>query len=323
VKTLETIYGVKKLTREIHYPVATIGMFDGVHRGHQEIIKSVAHYASARNGESVVITFDRHPKNVIENRPPSFITSLEHRLKLLERLGVDNTVVLNFDQKLAQMSAEDFVHEVLVSWLGTKCIVLGFNCHFGKGRAGDITLVRKLADKYGFEVYGCPPIVYREQTISSTAIRQAILSGDLEKAEGMLGRPVSILGTVVKKSGRGRTLEFPTANLNLHHEVRPPRGVYGTRVRWAGQDRLALTNIGLRPTFAREELSSEDETLEIEVHILDFKESIYGKDLEVQFLFKIRDEVTFKTADELKSQIERDKDLLLKRAPTCGGEAFV
>ena len=316
---METIYGIKELTRKIHYPVATIGMFDGVHRGHQKIIGCVRYNALQKRGESVVITFDRHPKNIIENRPHSFITSLEHRLKLFDHFGVDHTIVLGFDQKLAQMTAEDFIHEILVSWLDVKCIVLGFNCHFGKGREGNITLVRKLADKYGFEVYGCPPVIYRGQVISSTAIRQAILKGELEIAEGMLGRPVSILGTVVKKSGRGRTLGYPTANLNLHHEVRPPRGVYGTRVRWAGQEHLALTNIGLRPTFAKEPLSSEDETLEIEVHILDFQESIYGKDLEVQFLFKIRDEIPFKSTDELKAQIEKDKEVLevlLKRALT-------
>ena len=310
---METIYGIKELARKIHYPVATIGMFYGVHRGHQKIIECIRYKASQQNGESIVITFDRHPKNIIENRPPSFITSLEHRLKLFERFGVNHSVVLGFDIKLAIMSAEDFVREILVSWLDIKCIVLGFNCRFGKDREGDITLVRKLSDKYGFEVYGCPPLLYRGQVISSTAIRKAILQGELEMAEGMLSRPVSILGTVVEKSGRGRTLGFPTANLNLHHEVRPPRGVYGTRVLFAGQEHLALTNIGLRPTFATEPLSSEDETLEIEVHILDFQESIYGKDLEVQFLFKIRDEIPFKTAEELKSQIEKDKEILLKR----------
>ena len=313
---METIYGIKELTRKIHYPVATIGMFDGVHRGHQKIIECIRHYALTKKGESVVITFNRHPKSIIENRPPSFITSLEHRLALFERLGVDHTILLQFDQKLAQMTAEDFIREILVCWLGVKCIVLGFNCHFGKDREGNITLVRKLADKYGFEVYGCPPVIYRGQVISSTAIRQAILNGEIEKAEAMLGRPVSILGTVVKKSGRGRTLGYPTANLDLHHEVRPPRGVYGTKVRWAEQDHLALTNIGLRPTFAREPFTSEDETLEIEVHILDFQESLYGQNLEVQFLFKIRDEIPFKTVEELKAQIEKDKEILLKRALT-------
>ncbi|MEP9412616.1 MAG: hypothetical protein HRF42_14725, partial [Candidatus Brocadia sp.] len=165
-------------------------------------------------------------------------------------------------------------------------------------------------------VYGCPPLIYRGQVISSTAIRKAILEGELEKAEAMLGRPVSVLGTVVKKSGRGRILGYPTANLELHHEVRPPRGVYGTKVRWAEQVHLALTNIGLRPTFVQEPFTGEEETLEIEVHILDFQGSLYGQTLEVQFLFKIRDEIPFQTAEELKTQIERDKEALLKKALT-------
>lgn len=313
---MKKIYGIKELPGKIKYPVVTIGMFDGVHRGHQKIIECIRHYALTGKGESVVITFDRHPKSIIENRPPSFITSMEHRLSLLERLGVDHTVVLQFDRKLAEMTAEDFVREILVCWLGVKCIVLGFNCHFGKDREGNITLVRKLAEKYDFEVYGCPPVIYRGQIISSTAIRRAILNGELGKAEAMLGRPVSILGTVVKKSGRGKILGYPTANLGLHHEVRPPRGVYGTRVRWAEQDYLALTNIGLRPTFAKEPFMSEDETLEIEVHILDFQGTLYGQNLEVQFLFKIRDEIPFQRAEELKTQIEKDKEILLKRTLT-------
>ncbi len=293
--------------------MVTLGMFDGVHRGHQKIIENVKQHALKKKGESILITFDRHPKNVIEGRLPSFITSLDHRLALFERLGIDYAVVLTFDQKLAQMTAEDFVHEILVRWLDVRCVVLGFNCRFGKNREGNISLVRKLANKYGFEVYGCPPVIYRGQVISSTAIREAILKGAIEKAEGMLGRPVSILGTVVKKSGRGRLLGYPTANLNLHHEVRPPRGVYGTKVRLPDREYLALTNIGLRPTFAKEPFTSEDEMLEIEVYILDFHGSLYGKDLEVQFLFKIRDEIPFKTIEELKAQIDRDKEALLKR----------
>lgn len=312
---METIYGINTLTRKIPYPVATIGMFDGVHRGHQKIIENIKHHASANHGESVIITFNRHPKNLLENRPSSFITSLEHRLALFDQLGVDHTVVLAFDKKLAYISARDFVHEVLVRWLGVKCIVLGFNCHFGKDREGDIHLVRRLSATYGFEVYECPPVMYQGQVISSTAIRQAILNGDLERAEMMLGRPVSILGTVVRKSGRGRTLGYPTANLDLHHEVRPPRGVYGTRLNWAGHEYLALTNIGLRPTFTKELFPSEDETLEIEVHILDLHEDLYGQNLEVQFLFKIRDEIPFTTAEELTTQIERDKETLLKKYP--------
>ena len=308
---MKTIYGIKDLNGNIRNPVATLGMFDGVHRGHQEIINRVRRLAREKGGESVVITFNRHPKTVIDKRSPSFITSLAHRLALLERLEVDHTVVLEFDHALSQMSAGDFVKEILAGRLGVRYLILGFNCRFGKDRQGDVTLVRGLADKYGFEVFECPPVMYHGQAVSSTAIRQAILDGDLQKAEGMLGRPVSIMGTVVAKSGRGKTLGYPTANLNLHHEVRPPRGVYGTRVTWKGQNYLALTNIGLRPTFAREPFTSEDETLEIEVHILDFHESIYGCDLEVQFLFKIRDEITFQSVDELKARIEKDKESLL------------
>ncbi|KKO20870.1 MAG: bifunctional riboflavin kinase/FAD synthetase [Candidatus Brocadia sp.] len=311
---METIYGVKTLTRKIPYPVATIGMFDGVHRGHKRIIEEVLHHALTKHGESVIITFNRHPKNVLENRPPSFITSLEHRLKLFSNLGVDHTVVIPFDKTFAHISAEDFIREIMVGWLGVKCIILGFNCRFGRDREGNIHLVRRLAATYGFEVYECPPAMYQGRVISSTAIRQAILNGELETAERMLGRPVSILGTVVRKSGRGKTLGYPTANLDLHHEVRPPRGVYGTKLCWAGHDYLALTNIGMRPTFAREPFTGEDERLEVEVHILDFHENIYGQNLEVQFLFKIRDEMPFTTSEELKSQIERDEEDLLKNA---------
>lgn len=310
---MEKIYGIKELTGKVHNPVATLGMFDGVHRGHRKIIESVRHHALEKNGKSVVITFDRHPKTLIENRTPSFITSLEHRLALFEQLGVDYAVVLTFNKELAHMPAEDFIHDILVGRIGIKCIVLGFNCRFGKDREGDIALVRRLAGKYGFEVYECPPIFYNGHVISSTAIRQAIIEGALQTAEDMLGRPVSILGTVVRKSGRGRILGYPTANLALHHEVRPPGGVYGTRVYLAGQEYFALTNIGLRPTFGKESQTNEDAALEIEVHILDFQDSIYGQNLEVQFLFKIRDEIPFKTGEELKVQIEKDKETFLKR----------
>ena len=309
---MNIIFDIAGLKKTIPNPVATLGMFDGVHLGHQKVIECVRRFAAEKQGESVVITFDRHPKSITENRPASFITSLNHRLFLLERLGVDNAVVLGFDQQLAHMAAADFIKEIMVERLGVKCIVLGFNCRFGKNREGSSALVNTLAAQYGFEVHGCPPVAYKEQVISSTAIRQAILDGDLEKAAGMLGRPVSILGTVVKKAGRGKTLGYPTANLNLHHEVRPPRGVYGTKAYRSGQWRPALTNIGMRPTFSKEAPVSESETMEIEVHIVDFHEDLYGRDLEVQFLFKIREEMYFETAEELKAQIEKDKAFLLK-----------
>ncbi|MCF6148394.1 MAG: bifunctional riboflavin kinase/FAD synthetase [Candidatus Kuenenia sp.] len=310
---MEKIYSINELKRKIHNPVVTLGVFDGVHRGHQKIIEYTKRLASEKGGNSVVITFNIHPRILLENKSPFFITSLSHRLVLFQRLGVDYTLILPFDDTLAQTEAEDFIKDILVKKLGLECIVLGFNCHFGKNRSGNIKLVKELAGKYHYEAYECPPETYEGQVISSTIIRKAIQEGSLEKAEVMLGRPVSILGTVVRKSGRGTTLGYPTANLDLHHEIRPPQGVYATKVCWKEKEYLALTNIGVRPTFSKELFSSEDETMEIETHILDFHESIYGEDLEVQFLFKIRDETPFGSIEELKRQIEKDKEVLLKK----------
>jgi len=311
---LEKIYSINELKRKIHDPVVTLGVFDGVHRGHQKIIEYTRRLASEKGGNSVIITFTIHPRVLLENKTPFFITSLPHRLVLFQRLGVDYTLILPFDETLAQTDAEDFIKNILVKKLGTKHIVLGFNCHFGKNRSGNIKLVKELADKYQYEAYECPPEKYNGRIISSTNIRKAIQEGSLEDAEAMLGRPVSILGTIVKKSGRGASLGYPTANLDLHHEIRPPQGVYATKVFWKEKEYLALTNIGLRPTFSKELFSSEDETMEIETHILDFHESIYGEDLEVQFLFRIRDEIPFNSVDDLKRQIEKDKEIVLKKA---------
>ncbi|WP_347273603.1 bifunctional riboflavin kinase/FAD synthetase [Candidatus Kuenenia sp.] len=310
---MEKIYRISELKGKIHNPVVTLGVFDGVHRGHQKIIEYTKSLASEKSGDSVIITFDVHPRVLLENKTPFFITSLSHRLVLFERLSVDYTLILSFNDSLAQTNAEDFIENILVKELGSKCIVLGFNCHFGKNRSGNIKLVKELAGKYHYEAHECPPETYKGQVISSTIIRKAIQEGALEKAEAMLGRPVSILGTVVRKSGRGVTMGYPTANLDLHHEIRPPQGVYATKVCWKEKEYLALTNIGSRPTFSKETLSSEDETMEIETHILDFHESIYGKDLEVQFLFRIRDEIPFGSIEALKQQIEKDKEILLKK----------
>ncbi|MDR4507954.1 MAG: bifunctional riboflavin kinase/FAD synthetase [Candidatus Brocadiaceae bacterium] len=317
---MKRICDINEFSSKNPYPVATLGVFDGVHLGHQKIIECVLQHTRKNKGESIIVTFDRNPKDFIEKRPPSFITSLDHRLALIEEMGVDYAIVLAFDRQRADMTAEAFIRNMLIERLGIKCIVLGFNCHFGKDRQGNIAFVRRLAHKYNYEVYECTPVLFENQAISSTAIRKSILEGNLRRAEKMLGRPVSVRGTVVGKSGRGRELGYPTANLDLHHEIRPPRGVYGTRVRFAKQEYLALTNIGLRPTFEQEPFVGKDEALEIEVHILDFCETIYGKDLDVEFLFKIRDEIPFETEEKLKLQIEKDKEILLKRiyvAPSC------
>ncbi|MFQ5715112.1 MAG: bifunctional riboflavin kinase/FAD synthetase [Candidatus Scalinduaceae bacterium] len=308
---METIFGIRKLQRKLTWPVVTLGMFDGVHLGHQKVIEKIVSLANKKNGESIVLTFDRHPRSFLSKKPQSCITSLEHRLVLFERLGVDITIVLKFDKKIAETSAEEFIAKIMYNSLGARVVVLGFNCLFGKDRRGNASMVCGFAHKYGFEVISCEPVEFEGETISSTTIRKNIIQGNLQKAKGMLGRHVSVFGTVIKGSGRGKELGFPTANLNLHHEVRPPSGVYATKVFFDGKEYNAITNIGKRPTF--EENTHKDEPI-VEVHIIDFNESIYGRDLEVQFLYKLREEAKFENVDELKLQLERDKMRLMNKS---------
>ena len=308
---MDTIFGIKQIQKKLTCPVVTLGVFDGVHSGHQEVIQKTINLASERNGESVIITFDRHPKSVLSQTRQSCITSLEHRLVLFEQLGVDISVVLEFDKKIAEISAENFITKILHEWLGAKVIVLGFNCSFGKGRRGNASLVRDYAEKCGFEVVTCDPLEFEGETTSSTTIRKHIIQGNLQKARGMLGRRISVFGTVVKGSGRGKGLGFPTANLNLHHEIKPPSGVYATRIFMEGKEYDAITNIGTCPTFRE---STPDDEPVVEVHIIDFNKSIYGKDMEVQFLYKLREETRFESVDKLKLQLGRDKMRFMSRA---------
>ncbi|MFQ5956432.1 MAG: bifunctional riboflavin kinase/FAD synthetase [Candidatus Brocadiales bacterium] len=303
---MKILHGIKKLPKRLNWPVITIGGFDGVHRGHQVVINETVNWAKEMQGESIILTFATHPRSVLSGSTPSFITSLEHRLLLFKRLGVSMVIVLEFEE-VSGMSAEQFIKGIISDSLGTKGWVMGFNFAFGKDRRGDFPLVSSLSKRYGFEVRSCPQVKYGGEAISSTRIRETILKGDLKKAEGMLGRPVSLMGTVVEGSGRGVKLGFPTANLDLHHEIKPPSGVYASMVNLEGRDLLSLTSIGTRPTF---EVPEEEV---VEVYIIDFNQSLYGKDLEVRFLFKLREEMKFESADALRAQMEKDKQDVQRR----------
>lgn len=310
---MEIVYGLGKPLKQNDWPVVTVGVFDGVHRGHSEVIRKTVSLAKEMKGKSIVITFCQSPKVVFGKMPSSIITSLEHRLNIFRKLGVDITVVLEFNNEIANIKAEDFIKDVLHDWLHAKGIVLGCNCSFGKDRKGNREMIMDLAEEYGYEAQSCEPIIFNGERISSTLIRETILKGNLEHAEAMLGRPVIVFGTVVSGSGRGSQVLFATANLDLHHEVLPPLGVYGTFVQFKGKEYNAITNIGTRPTFEKEPFKNdiELETV-VEVHILNFNESIYGQDLEVQFVLKIRDEKKFDSVDELKKQIENDRETFLR-----------
>lgn len=294
---MKRIYSLSKIQNAI----ATIGIFDSVHRGHQKILKKLVKEARHSGAKSLVITFHPHPRKVL--RPDAkipFITSLEHRLRLIESLGVDSSLVIRFTRSLSRMSARDFINKILVRRLGVKAIVVGVNFLFGNRDKGNFILLKKLSRLYGFKLFGVKPIRIKGTIVSSTKIRRAIEKGNLKDAALMLGRPVTVLGTVVKGRRIGRRLGFPTANIDPHHEAIPPSGVYAVDVKLKNKSYKAVLNIGTRPTFGKGSEST------IELYILNFKQDIYNKDVEIIFKRKIRDERRFASIEALREEIQRD-----------------
>ena len=279
-----------------------IGVFDGVHLGHQRVIGQARDDARAADGTSVVLTFDPHPRRVLQpDKAPLLLTSTEHKRALIAKLGVDACLLLTFDKPFSLTPAEQFIGAVARQTNQLQEICVGTRFRFGHNRAGDVRLMEALAPQYGFVAKEIKSAMLGEEMISSTAVRQHVLNGRLDRATAMLGRSFSILGTVEPGDHRGRELGFPTANLNSHNEVLPPDGVYIVRV-VVGEDPFGgVVNIGVRPTFAG---TQPQRTLE--VHILDFAREIYGQNVEVLFLSKLRDEQRFASAEALKTQIAAD-----------------
>lgn len=284
-------------------PVVTLGVFDGVHRGHRRVLSRARELTRPAGGEVVVVTFHQHPRAVTVGVAPPLITSLDHRLVLLSREGVDATVVLHFDAALREMPAERFVEEILVARIGARALVLGHDSHFGKDRRGDAALARRLLEPRGVPVECIDAVRLPDgRVVSSSSIREAVAKDDIAAAEELLGRPPALYGTVVKGDGRGRALGWPTANLDLGGELRPPRGVYGGAVDLGGRAWPVVVNIGGRPTFHPEGTAADT----VEVHVIGWSGDLYGHPLEVRLLGRIRDERRFSGADELKAQIARD-----------------
>lgn len=291
-------------------PAVTLGVFDGVHRGHVRLFGQLRAAAERQGGETVVVTFDRHPRAVLTDEAPPTITSLEHRLVLFERAGVDAAVVLHFDRELAAVTGESFVRDVLVGRIGSRVVVLGEDAHFGAKRSGSIELLRQLSGPLGYEAEAVSLLEADsvEVPVSSTAIRRAILAGRLDEARLMLGRPVSLLGRVARGDARGRTLGFPTANLELHQEICPPRGVYAGNTEIDGVVYPTMQNVGRRPTFKEGVAGTRDS---VEVHLLGFEGDLYGRVLDVRFLRRLRGEQRFPSAGALRAQLERDREAAL------------
>jgi riboflavin kinase/FMN adenylyltransferase len=300
---------------QLRRSAVTLGVFDGVHLGHRYVLEQTVRLARERGGPAVVVTFSRHPRAVIDGRPPQLITSLPHRLRLFEKLGLDAALTLDFDAALRDVAPENFAREIFHDVLRADVVLLGWNGRFGRGGRGDIEVLRKVGREYGFDARQAERLTLGDDGVSSTAIRAAILAGDLDRAARMLGRPVSVLGTVVRGDGRGRTIGWPTANLDLHHEVRPPRGVYGAEAETDdGEKRYALVNIGVRPTFKRGPPESDPSSWEsrdlhdvVEVHLLDFAGDLYGRELEVRFLKRLRDERRFSGREDLLRRLAEDR----------------
>jgi riboflavin kinase / FMN adenylyltransferase len=287
--------------------VLTLGVFDGLHLGHQAIMKTVVERADAVGAVPTAITFDPHPRAVLhpENAPP-LLQTLDQRLANFEFLGIKQAIVIRFDQVFAAQDAEAFLRDIVFERLQAKEVYLGKGFAFGKNRAGNIELLRKISQELGFVADEVPEIQLRGIRISSSKIRQFLHDGKVNLARRMLGRPYGVEGQIVRGFQRGRTIGFPTANLKPQNRVVPKFGVYATATLIDDVWRRSITNVGVRPTFENETEPS------VETYIFDFDGDLYGDSLRLRFLYRIRDERKFNGIDELKAQINKDCDVALE-----------
>ena len=281
--------------------VLTLGVFDGLHLGHQLIMQTVVERARAVGAVPTVITFEPHPRAVLhpESAPP-LLQTFDQKIEALGVLGIEQTIVIHFDEAFAQIRAEDFLRDVVVDRLHAKEVYLGRGFAFGHNREGNIELLRQVSDRLGFFADEVAEVRLRGRRVSSSRIRELLQHGQVNLARRMLGRPYGVEGRVVRGAERGATLGFPTANLQPQNRVIPRGGVYVTATLIDGQWRRSVTNIGTRPTFERTAQSS------IETFVMNWSGDLYGDVVRVRFLHRLRDEKKFESVDELKSQISAD-----------------
>lgn len=282
--------------------VATIGNFDGVHLGHRAVFAAMRERAAAMGLPTLVITFEPQPLEFF--RPaeaPARLTRLREKLAAIADCGIDRVMLLEFGAYLAGQSAEDFIRQVLVDGLDVRHLYVGDDFRFGQGRAGDFALLQQAGVDHGFGVESLESVIHLDERVSSTGIRQALAAGDLRRAAHWLGRDYAICGRVAHGDKRGRTIGFPTLNVDLHRRVSPLRGVFAVQVGGiAVQPLPGVANIGNRPTV------EGDDRFLLEVHLFDFDQQVYGKHVEVHFVERIRDEKKFDSFDQLRQQIQAD-----------------
>ena len=299
---MRIIRGTKNITDPIPYPVMAIGNFDGVHVGHQTLFRKAAELALAHEGTSIAFTFEPHPLKIIapENVPP-MLTHFKKKMELIESFGINMVICADFTRKFADQQPRDFSKNILFEKIAVKEIVVGFDYAFGRGREGTIPYLKKMGEEFGFQVHVVEPFKLDGHTVSSSHVRELIEAGQVETASKFLGRDYSIIGPVINGYKTGQAIGFPTANIDTSKVQIPGTGVYAVRVTYQNESHDAVANIGFNPTFNRDRLS-------VEVHIFDFNKVIYHKEIEVQFIARIRSEITFKSADDLVVQIKQDID---------------
>lgn len=292
------IRGIDKI-RKFKKPVLAIGVFDGVHRGHVKILRAVVAKARRIGGTSMAMTFWPHPQE------EGHLYSLRHRLELVSGCGIDACVVIDFNKKFARISARDFVKNILVEKIRPSYVYVGRNFNFGRGGYGGLATLQALSKIYKFGLRAFAVLKINGRPVSSTHIRALIHKGRLKAAALLLGRPVSILGTVTRGCSIGRRLGFPTANIDPHHEVIPPPGVYAVRAIVDGKNYHGVCNIGRRPTFSSGRCRHTRKE-SIEAYIFDFHKNIYHKYFKIRFIKKLRNERKFSSSARLAAQIQRD-----------------
>jgi riboflavin kinase / FMN adenylyltransferase len=291
---------VQTIVPPLERPVVTLGNFDGVHRGHQYVIAQTLEHAAHTGRQALLTTFRPHPLKVIRpDSAPPLLMSHEEKMRRLEETGIAHALVIPFTPSFAQIPAEAFVERVLHAQLNTSAVFVGNNFNFGRGREGNVELLRRLGEQLGFEVPAMQDLLVLGSPVSSSRIRRAIQSGEVELARELLGRPFAVTGTVVRGDSRGAGLGFPTANLKTASEILPGDGVYVTQAVTAGREHRSVTNVGSRPTF-------QQASFAVETHFLDSPGDLYDRELEVRFLARLRPEIRFASQDQLSRQIAAD-----------------
>lgn len=281
----------------------TVGTFDGIHLGHQAVLREIAERAGAAGRRSVLVTFDPHPLEVVNPAAaPPLLTTGPERREALAQTGLDWVVLLRFDRALAALGPEEFVRDVLVAGCGVRELVIGYDHGFGRGRSGDVETLRRLGGRYGFAVDVVGPVDAGGLRVSSTLIRRAVAGGDLDTACRLLGRPYAVTAVVGRGAGRGRQLGVPTINLAgvSDRKLLPPDGVYAVRAEWRGGSAGGMMNQGGRPTFG-------EGTRALEVHLFGVDDDLYGEWVRVSWVRRLRDVARFPTPEALRAQLDRDR----------------